>query len=192
RGYARQSRHSLVLKYRTRRDHQTSLARSAHQLNRDDALAPKRKEVVVNPNPLDPENLRKQGAQQLLLRTARQTANRRPKLRRRKRRAVKLPVRRQRKTIHNNDRRSHHVLRKPRNNSARYVKLPNYPNRHWLQTTIQYIHAIIGQRTTDRALRTGLLVFEEKSNCIDGRLGRTIEVGDRLNGQTSRNLFGKC
>src|SRR5436189_5388479 len=102
-----------MLKYRTRRDHQTSLARSAHQLNRDDAVAPKGKEVVVNPNPLDPENLRKQRAQQLLLRTARQTANRSPKLRRRKRRAVKLPVRRPRKTIHNNDRRSHHPPRKP-------------------------------------------------------------------------------
>src|SRR5436309_7311517 len=105
-----------MLKYRTRRDHQTSLARSAHQLNRDDAVAPKGKEVVVNPNPLDPENLRKQRAQQLLLRTARQTTNRSPKLRRRKRRAVKLPVRRQRKTIHNNDRRRHHVLGKPRSN----------------------------------------------------------------------------
>src|SRR5437879_7412235 len=105
-----------MLKYRTRRDHQTSLARSAHQLNRDDAVAPKGKEVVVNPNPIDPENLRKQRAQQLLLRTARQTANRRPKLRRRKRRAVKLPVRRQRKPIQNNNRRRHHVLGKPRSN----------------------------------------------------------------------------
>src|SRR5438876_387531 len=252
-----------MLKYRTRRDHQTSLARSAHQLNRDDAVAPKGKEVVVNPNPLDPENLRKQGAQQLLLRTARQTDNRRPKLRRRKRRAVKLPVRRQRKTIHNNDRRRHHVLGKPRSNmrsqltgirrttrsqnnvadklgtpraprardnrslrdttmpqqrrldlprlnaktadlhllvrathklqhaipaparqvpaaihpaarsrkpvrnkelpsqtttaqitarntSPRYVKLPNYPNRHWLQTTIQHINPRVPYRTANR------------------------------------------
>src|SRR5438128_9256988 len=105
-----------MLKYRTRRDHQTSLARSGHQLNRYNAVAPESKEVVVNPNPIDPENLRKQRAQQLLLRTARQTTNRRPKLRRRKRRAVKLPVRRQRKTIQNNDRRRHHVLGKPRSN----------------------------------------------------------------------------
>src|SRR5205823_2519246 len=255
-----------MLKYRTRRDHQTSLARSAHQLNRDDAVAPKGKEVVVNPNPLDPENLRKQRAQQLLLRTARQTTNRSPKLRRRKRRAVKLPVRRQRKTIHNNDRRRHHVLGKPRSNmrsqltsirrttrsqnnvadklgtpraprardnrslryttmpqqrrldlprlnaksadlhllvrathklqnaipaparqvpaavhpaarspkpvrnkalpsqtttaqitarntSPRYVKLPNYPNRHWLQTTIQYVNPRVPYRTTNRNTR---------------------------------------
>src|SRR5438046_2675634 len=261
-----------MLKYRTRRDHQSRLALSAHQLNRDDAVAPKRKEVVVNPNPLDPENLRKQGAQQLLLRTARQTTNRRPKLRRRKRRAVKLPVRRQRKTIQNNDRRRHHVLGKPRTNmrsqltsirrttrsqnnvadklgtprasrardnrslrdttmpqqrrldlprlnaksadlhllvraphklqhpipaparkipaavhaaarsrkpvrnkalpsqtstaqitarntSPRYVKLPNYPNRHRLQTTIQYINPRVPYRTTNRDLRNGLLVF---------------------------------
>src|SRR5215468_7798229 len=62
-----------MLKYRTRRDHQTSLARSAHKLNRDDAVAPKCKEVVLNPNPLDPQNLRKQPAQQLLLRRARKT-----------------------------------------------------------------------------------------------------------------------
>src|SRR5213594_3447556 len=39
-----------------------------------------------------------------------------------------------------------------RNTSPRYVKLPNYPNRHWLQTTIQYVHAIIGQRTANRHL----------------------------------------
>src|SRR5207248_1863539 len=235
----------------------------ADQTRRKQRVATKRKEVVVNPNPLDPENLRKQRAQQLLLRTARQTANRSPKLRRRKRRAVKLPVRRQRKTIHNNDRRRHHVLGKPRSNmrsqltrirrttrsqnnvadklgtpraprardnrslrytpmpqqrrfdlprlnaksadlhllvrathklqnsipaparqvpaavhpaarspkpvrnkalpsqtttaqitarntSPRYVKLPNYPNRHWLQTTIQHINPRVPYRTANR------------------------------------------
>src|SRR5436309_4743529 len=243
----------------------------ADQTCRKQRVATKRKEVVVNPNPLDPENLRKQRAQQLLLRTARQTTNRSPKLRRRKRRAVKLPVRRQRKTIHNNNRRRHHVLGKPRanmrsqltsirrttrsqnnvadklgtpraprardnhslryttmpqqrrldlprlnakttdlhllvraphklqnaipaparkipaavhpaarspkpvrnkalpsqtttaqitarNTSPRYVKLPNYPNRHWLQTTIQYINPRVPYRTTNRRrFRVGVI-----------------------------------
>src|SRR5438445_9633923 len=46
----------------------------------------------------------------------RYTANRSPKLLRRMRIAVKLPVRRQPKTIHNNERRRHHILVKPRSN----------------------------------------------------------------------------
>jgi hypothetical protein len=50
---------SLMLKNRPRRDHQTRLARSAHQLDRDDAVATKRKKIVVNPDPLNPQYLRK-------------------------------------------------------------------------------------------------------------------------------------
>src|SRR5262249_43481693 len=115
-GSARQARYSLMLKYRTRRDHQTSLARSAHKLNRDDAVAPKCKEVVLNPNPLDPQNLRKQPAQQLLLWRARKTPNAGAKLRLRQRSSAQLPVRRQRKPIQNNNRRRHHVIGKPRTN----------------------------------------------------------------------------
>src|SRR5437899_3182050 len=112
----------------------------ADQTRRKQRVAPKRKEVVVNPNPIDPENLRKQGTQQLLLRTARQTTNRSPKLRRRKRRAVKLPVRRQTTTAQIT----------ARNTRPRYVKLPNNPNRHRLQTTIQYINPRVPYRTTNR------------------------------------------
>src|SRR5437867_10939411 len=265
----------------------------ADQTRRKQRVATKRKEVVVNPNPIDPENLRKQGAQQLLLRTARQTTNRRPKLRRRKRRAVKLPVRRQRKTIQNNDRRRHHVLGKPRTNmrsqltsvrrttrsqnnvadklgtpraprardnrslryttmpqqrrldlprlnaksadlhllvrathklqhsipaparkipaavhpaarsskpvrnkalpsqtttaqitarntSPRYVKLPNYPNRHWLQTTIQYVHTRVPYRTTNRNTRWNTTAL---TTSIRGRpdatLSRAILINQR-------------
>src|SRR6266516_2664864 len=111
-----QPRNSLMLKHRTRRDHQPRLARSAHKLDRDDAVATEREEVVVDPNTLQSQYLGKQPAQQLLLRTARQTQNTRTNLRRRQRTAVKLPVRRQRKMIQNNDRRRHHVVGKARHN----------------------------------------------------------------------------
>src|SRR5262245_33647618 len=102
-----------MLKYRTRRDHQTSLARPAHQLNRDDAVAPKCEEVVLNPNALDTKNLRKQRAQQLLLRRARKAPNASAILRRRERGSVKLPVRRQRTSVQTTTARRHHVVGKP-------------------------------------------------------------------------------
>src|SRR5438477_11971065 len=38
-----------------------------------------------------------------------------------------------------------------RNTSPRHVKLPNYPHRHWLQTTIQYVHPPTGNAPTDEA-----------------------------------------
>src|SRR6266436_5931236 len=87
-----------------RRDRQPSLARSAHKLDRDDAVAPEREEVVVNPNTLQTQYLGKQPAQQLLSRIARKSQNTSTNLRRRQRPTVKLPVRSQRKTIQNNDR----------------------------------------------------------------------------------------
>src|SRR5262249_36664738 len=274
------------------------------QTRRKQRVSTQLKKVVLNPNPLDPQNLRKQPAQQLLLRRARKTPNAGAKLRRRQRSSVQLPVRRQRKTIQNNNRRRHHVIGKPRTNmraqlasfrrttrsqnnvanklaaariaaarnhrSLRYapmpqkrsldlpklnaksanlnlmvrathklqnsipapahqvpaavhptprspkpirnktlrcqttttqipppnsrtrnVKLPNNPNRHRLQTTIQNVHAVIGQRTTYRDLRVGLLLFDHKPDCIDRRLRRTIKIGDGLNAETSRNLFRK-
>src|SRR5499433_2321501 len=79
-------------------------------------MTTKRKKVVVDPNTLQTQYLGKQRAQQLLPRTARHTRNQTPNLRRRQRTAVKLPVRRQRKTIQNNDRRRHHVVGKARPN----------------------------------------------------------------------------
>src|SRR5216683_8000748 len=113
-----------MLKYRARRDHKPSFARAAHQLNGDDAVAPKCKEVVVDPNTLDTQNLRKQPAQQLLLRRARHTPKPSTKLRPRQRRTVKLPVRRQRKSIQNNYRCRHHVVGKPRTNMrAQLIRL---------------------------------------------------------------------
>src|SRR5262245_947202 len=84
---------------------------TADQTRRKQRMAPKRKEVVVNPNTRNTQNLRKQRAQNLLLRRARQaTSLRDPHLRRRQRSTVQLPVRRQRETIQNNIRRRHHVL----------------------------------------------------------------------------------
>ena len=71
RGYRSQPRNGLMLKHRPRRDHQTRLARAAHQLDRDDAVAAKLKEIVVNPNPPQPQHFRKQPTQDLLLRRAR-------------------------------------------------------------------------------------------------------------------------
>src|SRR5262245_53582889 len=88
----------------------------ADQTRRKQRMAPKRKEVVVNPNTLDPQHLRKQRAQNLLARRPRQPATHQPRhLRRRQRSTVQLPVRRQRKTIQNHIPRRHHVLgKKPR------------------------------------------------------------------------------
>src|SRR5215210_5347947 len=59
---ASQPTNSLLLEHRSRRDHQPRLARTAHQLDGADAVAPKRKEIVVNPDPIKAQNLRKQPA----------------------------------------------------------------------------------------------------------------------------------
>src|SRR5262249_52344948 len=88
----------------------------ADQTRRKQRVSTQLKKVVLNPNPLDPQNPRKHPAQQLLLRRARKTPNAGAKLRRRQRSSVQLPVRRQRKTIQNNNRRRHHVIGKPRTN----------------------------------------------------------------------------
>src|SRR5262249_43380506 len=68
---------------------------AADQTRRKQRMATKRKKVVVDPNTLQTQYLGKQRAQQLLPRTARQTHDGSPNLRRRQRTAVKLPVRRQ-------------------------------------------------------------------------------------------------
>src|SRR6266498_3429198 len=78
----------------------------ADQTRRKQRVTAQRKKVILNPNSRDPQYLRKQRAQNLLLRRARQTtANPPPILRRRQRCAVQLPVRRQRKTIQLDNRR---------------------------------------------------------------------------------------
>src|SRR6516164_4725223 len=77
------------------------------------------------------------------------------------------------------------------NPSTRNVKLPDNPNRNRLQTTIQYIDPVVGQRTTDRDAPTGLLTFDSKSNGIDRSFGRTVKIGDVRNLEMARNLLRK-
>src|SRR5262249_15779697 len=48
----------------------------------------------------------------------------------------------------------------PTNPSPREVKLPNNTNRHRLQTIIQNVDPVVGQRPTNRDARTGLLTFD--------------------------------
>src|SRR5262245_59420543 len=79
----------------------------------------------------------------------------------------------------------------PPNPSARYVKLPNNPNRCRLQTTIQYINPIVAEGTPDRDARAALLTLNSKSNCIDRGLGRTVKIGDVRNLEMVRNLLCK-
>src|SRR5262249_51583998 len=43
------------------------------------------------------------------------------------------------------------------NPSTRNVKLPNYPNRHRLQTTVQYINPRVPNRTTNRNLARAIV-----------------------------------
>src|SRR5262249_25146470 len=85
----------------------------ADQTHRQQRMPAKLEEVVVDPDPRDPKHLRKQPAQDLLLRRPRIPLHRPTRsLRHRQRTPVELPVRRQRKLIQNHDRRRHHVVRK--------------------------------------------------------------------------------
>src|SRR5690348_5753754 len=88
----------------------------ADQTRRKKRMSPKREEVILDPNPLNPQNLRKKPAQHLLTRRARRSKTTPTNNRRRQRSPVKLPVRRQRKMIKLHYRRRHHVVRKPRTN----------------------------------------------------------------------------
>src|SRR4029434_5090950 len=91
----------------------------AEQTRRKQRVTAQRKKVILNPNPRDPQYLRKQRTQNLLLRRARQTSPTPPPiLRRRQRAAVQLPVRRQRKTSKLNDRCRNHVIRHARTDDA--------------------------------------------------------------------------
>src|SRR3954447_12871712 len=83
----------------------------ADQPRRQQRMATKREEVVVDPHTLQPKHFRKQTAQDLLLRRARRPPHRAHRLLRRRQRAtVELAVGRQRKPIQHHQRRWHHVL----------------------------------------------------------------------------------
>ena len=136
--HPRQRGDGLMLEHRARRDHQPGLARPAHQLDRHDAVAAEREEIVVDPHTLEPKHLRKQTAQDLLLRRARNPPHRsNTMLRRRQRTTVELAVGRQRKPIQNHERRGHHVLGKA---------LPQMrPQRRRIQHRIPRRHHIANQ-----------------------------------------------
>src|SRR6516164_2319836 len=67
------------------------------------------------------------------------------------------------------------------NPSPRDVKLPDNPNRHRLQTTIQDINPQIGQRTPDRdaAGREGKVSIEQNMTDMHRRLGDAVHVDQR-------------
>ena len=65
-----------MLEHGAWRDHQSRLARPAHQLDRPDAVAAQLEEVVVDADPRDAEHVGEQRAQQLLLRRARRAPHR--------------------------------------------------------------------------------------------------------------------
>src|SRR4051794_1494248 len=88
-------------------------ADAADQTRRQQRMAPEREEVVVDPHTLQPKHLRKQAAQDLLLRRARYPPHRSHRLlRRRQRTTVELAVGRQWKPLQHHKRRRHHVLGK--------------------------------------------------------------------------------
>src|SRR5262245_48309687 len=102
----------------------------ADQTRRQKRVTPKRKKVILDPNPLNPQHLRKQPAQNLLTRRARQPQTTPANRRRRQRSTVKLPVRRQRKMSKLDKRRRNHVLRKPRTNMrAQLPSIDRTPSR---------------------------------------------------------------
>src|SRR3954470_6477792 len=123
-------------------DRKLDIQRRAHpadQTRRQQRMTPERKEVVVDPHTLQPKHLRKQPAQDLLLRRARHPPHRSHRLlRRRQRTTVKLAVGRQGRPPKHHKRRRHHVLgkappqmrpqpRRIRNRSTRRNNIANQP-----------------------------------------------------------------
>jgi hypothetical protein len=74
-------------------------------------MTPKLEEIVLDPHPRNPQHFRKQRAQDLLLRRARGTPQRkRMHLRRRQRATVELAIRRQRQCLQPHERSRDHVV----------------------------------------------------------------------------------
>src|SRR5262249_56969665 len=67
------------------------------------------------------------------------------------------------------------------NPSARNVKLPNNPNRNWLQAAIQYINTQVGDAAPDEiaAGRQGKVSVEQNMADMHRRLGDAIHVDQR-------------
>ena len=99
-GRRRQRRDRLMLEHRPRRDHHAPPAAPGHQLDRHDAIAAEREEVVVDADPLDaraPGRTAPPGPPRAAC--AAPTPLGRRQLRRRQRPPVQLAVRRQRQTL---------------------------------------------------------------------------------------------
>ena len=93
-GHGRQGLNALMLEDISRGDQQPCLACPADQLYRADAVAPKCKEVVLDPDPWEPKGLGKEPAEKLFAGRARSTpaALGRAKVRRRQPLAIQLAV----------------------------------------------------------------------------------------------------
>src|SRR5215467_5693234 len=63
----------------------------------------------------------------------------------------------------------------PPNPSPRYVKLPNHPNRHRLQTTILYVNPRVPNRSTNRNLARAI-VTAWPIGYVDGSFGGTVKI----------------
>src|SRR5262249_51320836 len=73
------------------------------------------------------------------------------------------------------------------NPSPRDVKLPNYPNRHRLQTTIQYINPRVPDRTTNRDLARAIVTARPIGH-VDGSFGWTVKIFHAHVGQQRLDL----
>src|SRR5262249_3094516 len=100
---------------------------AADQTRRQQRMPAKRKEVVVDPDTLQPQYLGKQRAQQLLSRIARQTQNPSTNLRRRQRPAVKLPSPSSERTPQTTPRARHQVAGPPPPNMPPHPPPPPRP-----------------------------------------------------------------
>src|SRR5215472_183996 len=109
-GHGRQSLNTLMLKNISGSNEQPRPPRPANQLYGADAVAPKLKEVVIDPYPSDPEGLGKKRAEDLFLRrSGRAPTGGGAKVRSRQRLAIQLAVGSQRQSIQQHDGCRHHV-----------------------------------------------------------------------------------
>src|SRR4029077_17085050 len=130
--FARQTRNRRRLEQAADRDlHTQCHPDAADQPRRQQRVPPQRKEIVLDPNPIEPKNLRKQPAQNLLGGRARRAMLAPgPQFGRRQRSTVELAVRRQRQAIQNNNRSRNHVLRQhPTDMRAQPSRLRQPPSR---------------------------------------------------------------
>src|SRR5215472_14595843 len=112
-GHGRQSLNTLMLKNISGSNEQPRPPRPANQLYGADAVAPKLKEVVLDPYTSDPEGLGKKQAQELFPPRARSTPTAfgcASKIRSGQRLAIQLAVGSQRQSIQQHDGCRHHVL----------------------------------------------------------------------------------